>query len=338
MRILNIQYEMQLAFDGPVTDHYFRFRCLPAEDGAQTVEALERTVDPAGAVHERTDGFGNRMCYGEILTPHDSLCVQMNARVRVERNAVREERKSGAAACGRTDPGTSVYSAGKTETADRKMRKTGVRGAVFGTADDLSGLTAGQAPWIAYRYPSELTKPDKAMRDWFSVLRKKYVSGSGPAAEDIINGGASREICGRLGTRFPEYLMHEVYQRLCYAQGQTHVGTTAAEAFALGRGVCQDYAHIYVALCRMAGFPARYAAGMAVGEGATHAWAEVWQDEAWTAYDPTHDCIVDDRYVKLSHGRDFADCSVDRGCFRGASGQKQTVYVKVEDCTADRKS
>ncbi len=331
MRILKVQYEMRLAFDGPVTDHYFRFRCLPMEDDAQTVEALELHLEPACAVRERTDGFGSRMCCGEILTPHDALCVRMNARVRVERGASDHELRAQAA------------------------RGTGHTG--YEDANRPDGLAAGQAPWFLYRYPSGLTKPDAAMREWLDRVRERYAlfcramgypeadrgkppyCGSGPGI--TAEGNTGRQEIGlpspdHAGTRFPEFLMHEVYRRLAYAQGHTHVGTTAAEAFALGRGVCQDYAHIYVTLCRMAGFPARYAAGMVVGEGATHAWAEVWQDGAWTAYDPTHDCIVDDRYVKVSHGRDFADCSVDRGCFRGAAGQEQTVYVKVEDCAAGR--
>lgn len=125
--------------------------------------------------------------------------------------------------------------------------------------------------------------------------------------------------------------MHRLYREFSYVPGSTHVGTTAEEALAGGKGVCQDYAQILIALCRMAGYPARYVVGLLPGEGATHAWAEVWQDGRWLGLDPTHDCAADERYIKLSHGRDFTDCSVDRGCFKGGAGQRQKIYIKVEE-------
>ncbi len=287
MKILKVAYEMRLAFAAPVTDHYFQFRCLPMDGDGQTVEALEVTVEPAGTLYERVDGFGNRICYGEALTPHGNLRVRMRAKVRVAREA-----------------------GGEARTAWEADRCEGVQAALE---------PDGQVPCVVYRYPSALTMPDAAMRAFQESARMKHTRTQTQTHTQTQAPG------------FPEFLMHELYRRFSYEQGCTHVGTTAAEAFTLGKGVCQDYAHIYVALCRLAGFPARYVTGMAVGEGATHAWAEVWRNGKWTAYDPTHDCPVDDRYIKLSHGRDFADCSVDRGCFFGGAGQEQTVYVKVEE-------
>ena len=304
MKVLQVQYEMRLTFDAPVTDHYFQFRCLPMEDDAQTVETIQVAVEPACAVHERIDGFGNRMFYGEILEPHDSLCVRMDARVRVERKSNRcSLEKCRMRPVSIETPSTGI--AGNLEPESEPVCSDTAEIAQYPLADS----PAGEVPWIVYAYPSELTRPDKEMKEWLDDIRKDYDS-----------------TCG-----FLEYLMHRLYQKLSYVQGQTHVGTTAAEAFALSGGVCQDYAHVLAAMCRMAGFPARYVAGMAVGEGATHAWTEVWQDGAWAAYDPTHDCMADDRYIKLSHGRDFIDCSVDRGSFFGAGGQEQTVYVKVAE-------
>ncbi len=304
MKVLQVQYEMRLTFDAPVTDHYFQFRCLPMKDDAQTVETIKISVEPACAVHERIDGFGNRMCYGEVLEPHDSLSVRMDAMGRVARKSIRcsfGKRRMRPASI--ETPSTGI--AGNLEPESEPVFPDTAEIELLSIADS----PAGEVPGIVYAYPSELTRPDQAMREWLDAVRGDYDSE-----------------CG-----FLEYLMHRLYQRLSYVQGQTHVGTTAAEAFALSGGVCQDFAHIFTAMCRLAGFPARYVAGMVVGEGATHAWAEVWQDGAWTAYDPTHDCMADDRYIKLSHGRDFIDCSVDRGSFFGAGGQQQTVYVKVAE-------
>ena len=122
-----------------------------------------------------------------------------------------------------------------------------------------------------------------------------------------------------------------LFRDFSYVPGKTDIHTTAAQAWAGRQGVCQDYAHIFVTLCRLAGYPARYVAGMMVGEGATHAWAEVYIDGVWMGFDPTHNRLTDDTYIKLSHGRDFGDCTIDRGCFKGFASQRQNIYVKVED-------
>ena len=99
-------------------------------------------------------------------------------------------------------------------------------------------------------------------------------------------------------------LMNAINGAMVYMPGETTIHTTAAMALSGGKGVCQDYAHILIALCRMAGIPARYVAGAMVGEGATHAWAEVWLDGVWTGADPTHCRMTDETYIKFSHGRD----------------------------------
>ena len=63
----------------------------------------------------------------------------------------------------------------------------------------------------------------------------------------------------------------------------------------------------------------------------SHAWTEVWDGQFWHGLDPTHNCLVDERYIKLSHGRDFMDAAVDRGCFLGTASQQQTILIKVEE-------
>ncbi len=128
----------------------------------------------------------------------------------------------------------------------------------------------------------------------------------------------------------PERLMHLVYQSITYTAGATGVNTTAEEALVLGKGVCQDEAHILISLCRMAGIPARYVCGLFIGEGATHAWVEVFQDGCWRGLDPTRDCPVDEEYLVISYGRDYCDCPVERGVFRGNAGQSQTVFMQVK--------
>lgn len=126
-------------------------------------------------------------------------------------------------------------------------------------------------------------------------------------------------------------LSHALYERMEYVPGSTTVSTDATSAFAQGRGVCQDYAHILIALLRAEGIPARYVNGLIIGEGATHAWVEVHDGTSWHGIDPTNDHEVDDSYIVLSHGRDFADCPIESGVFRGGARQEQHVSIVVSD-------
>ena len=82
---------------------------------------------------------------------------------------------------------------------------------------------------------------------------------------------------------------------------------------------------------RAAHIPARYVNGFIEGEGATHAWVEVYDDGAWWGIDPTHNRPIEWGYIKLSHGRDAEDCPVNRGVFTGAASQTAEIRVIVEE-------
>ncbi|MGM9537859.1 MAG: transglutaminase domain-containing protein [Candidatus Onthomonas sp.] len=127
-------------------------------------------------------------------------------------------------------------------------------------------------------------------------------------------------------------LMEAVYSALSYQQWVTGVQTTAEEALTLGAGVCQDYAHILLALCRLEGIPARYVVGMLQGEGASHAWVEVLSQGRWYGLDPTNLLRVEDQHIKISCGRDYGDCIMNQGVFLGGGTQTQTVRVSVSPC------
>ena len=163
-------------------------------------------------------------------------------------------------------------------------------------------------PHPMYGFPSKYTMPEEAVRRLFSERNAEKAG-----MEQVLD------------------LMDLLSRRFSYAPGTTTVQTTAAAALQGGAGVCQDYAHILISLCRLAGIPARYVAGMLCGEGASHAWVEVWMEGGWIGVDPTHNCLVDDNYIQLTHGRDFADGTIDKGCFLGFTGQRQQIYVKVEE-------
>ncbi len=129
--------------------------------------------------------------------------------------------------------------------------------------------------------------------------------------------------------------MKAVHASMQYQKGSTAITTAAADAFGAGRGVCQDYAQIMISVLRSMHIPARYVAGFMAGEPLTHAWVDVFADGAWRGLDPTNDTVVDDRYIVLSWGRDYADCLVNRGIFYSPEPVRQTqdVSVRIEDIT-----
>ena len=117
--------------------------------------------------------------------------------------------------------------------------------------------------------------------------------------------------------------------------GSTTIRTTAEQALAQRKGVCQDYAHVMLSVCRHVGLTARYIAGLLGGEGATHAWVEVYQDGRWVGLDPTHNRLVDDSYITIAHGRDYRDCMLDIGIFSGYNVQQsQWVNASVHEQVA----
>ncbi|MCQ2144339.1 MAG: transglutaminase family protein [Bacteroidales bacterium] len=128
-----------------------------------------------------------------------------------------------------------------------------------------------------------------------------------------------------------------VKERISYVPGSTGNATTAMQAYSQSCGVCQDFSHILIALCRHIGIPARYVCGFYEGEGETHAWVEIWSDGEWVGIDPTAGRLCDDRYIALGRGRDAADCPVNRGLFTGIVTQSTQTVVKVKQINEDGK-
>ncbi len=122
-----------------------------------------------------------------------------------------------------------------------------------------------------------------------------------------------------------------VHERMAYEPRATHVHTHAREALAAGRGVCQDFSHVLIGLCRAAAIPARYVSGYLATQktSATHAWTEVFIPSiGWVGLDPTHNRQPDEAYVKIATGRDYNDVPPLRGTYRGT--QERTMEVLVE--------
>ncbi|WP_317855927.1 transglutaminase family protein [Chakrabartyella piscis] len=124
-------------------------------------------------------------------------------------------------------------------------------------------------------------------------------------------------------------LADAIYWYMKYKAGVTSTLTTAIEAFTQKAGVCQDFSHVFIAMARHAGIPARYANGLPLGKGPSHAWTEVYVDGTWIGVDPTRNRLVGDDYVRFCIGRDFLDCALERGVLFGSASQSQSTMTHV---------
>jgi transglutaminase-like putative cysteine protease len=163
-----------------------------------------------------------------------------------------------------------------------------------------------------------------------------YLHPTGHAALDAPVPGTPPRGSAAAAERATE-LMHTVADALVYEQGATSVQTSAPEVIALGRGVCQDFAHVLIAACRADGIPARYVSGylyddaLAGEHGASHAWVDAHDSErGWVSLDPTHRREQDGSYVRVAVGRDYADVPPTRGVFKGNAEETLSVKVHVD--------
>lgn len=132
-------------------------------------------------------------------------------------------------------------------------------------------------------------------------------------------------------------LLNRVHDDVAFDVDPTNAGTTAREAFALKRGVCQDLTHIFIAAARSLGIPARYVGGyLHRADGVTrqeagHAWAEAFvPDLGWVAFDPANDICATEAYVRVAAGLDYLGAAPVRGSRYGGDGESLTVAIQVD--------
>lgn len=182
---------------------------------------------------------------------------------------------------------------------------------------DLTGVLRGhreRVPPLAYLEPTRATRADTALTD----LARATVA-------DIGEGDALERA---------HALTDAVRAAIAYVPGQTGAATTAAEALALGHGVCQDHTHALIAMAHVVGLPARYVigylnAGSEIGE-ASHAWAEIHVEGlGWVGFDASNGACPDENYIRLGSGVDAADAAPIRGMARGQGVEALDVEVSV---------
>ncbi len=128
-----------------------------------------------------------------------------------------------------------------------------------------------------------------------------------------------------------------IYNNFTYSPGVTNVETNVDEIWELKAGVCQDFAHLLLELLRLQKIPARYVSGYICpaehvirGEGATHAWVEIFlPGYGWLGVDPTNNCLVNDGHIKIAVGRNFDDCTPVKGTYKGTANHTLSVSVVI---------
>ncbi len=139
-------------------------------------------------------------------------------------------------------------------------------------------------------------------------------------------------------------LMTQVYDAFEYAPKSTRVDSPIDDALAARRGVCQDFAHVTIALIRRLGIPCRYVSGYLFHnqqndersvDGASHAWVEAWLPSlGWVGIDPTNKTLAMDRHIRVAIGRDYHDVPPTRGAFKGNARSELGVAVRVQTTDA----
>lgn len=146
-----------------------------------------------------------------------------------------------------------------------------------------------------------------------------------------LSAGASVRGPGRTGVLEVARRIREAVE---YLPGATEVYHEAAEALRLGKGVCQDHTHLFIAACHASGIPARYVSGyFHTGDAnmASHAWADVWlgEEQGWFSLDITNAKPANNHYCRLAVGRDYLDACPVRGVRRGGGEEAMSVRVYV---------
>lgn len=182
----------------------------------------------------------------------------------------------------------------------------------------VQGLTGDLPPQIFLR-PTHLTSSGEALSWLASSLKEE--------------GGTTLEMLHRLNAM--------LHGRLGFDTCATRVETTAEQAFATGHGVCQDFAHIFIAVARLLGVPARYVSGHlfrrdgAHMQEAAHAWAEAWiEGLGWVGFDPTNGISADDAYVRVACGLDYREAAPFAGARQGGGREELSVDVQVREAIA----
>jgi transglutaminase-like putative cysteine protease len=184
---------------------------------------------------------------------------------------------------------------------------------------DTQGIVAGaveRLPPSLFLRATPLTQPDQSIAEFAGAARKA-------AGDDVL--------------KLLHTMIDRLHHEMIYDTSPTQSTTTAIESFALKRGVCQDFTHIFIAAARNLGIPARYIGGYfhrsdgVVDQEAGHAWAEAFVPElGWVAFDPANGISATEAHVRVAAGLDYLGAAPVRGARYGGGVETLSVAVHVE--------
>ena len=171
-----------------------------------------------------------------------------------------------------------------------------------------------------------------------------YLQFSGPVVDSPALAELAKELYARPGIRIGELgqrMIRLINTRFEYVKGVTTAASPVTEVLAHRQGVCQDFAHLMIALARSMKIPARYVSGMLHpddsdferfrGYTQTHAWCELhFPSTGWIGFDPTNSCIAGENFVKVAVGRDYRDVPPNKGMYRGQAKEAIKVEVRTD--------
>ena len=208
---------------------------------------------------------------------------------------------------------------------------------------------------VVETYAPESLPPALSMNEWAALSSESvrgecwdYLAMNGFIADTealhaFIDGRGLDALKRRDPLTAVKDLSSTIFQGFDYESGVTEPDSPIDHALVEGRGVCQDFAHIMITVCRLWGVPARYVSGYLYTDqethdrstsGATHAWVETYLPTlGWIGVDPTNDLMTGERHLAVAIGRDYADVPPSRGVFKGDAESRLSVGVSVRKTT-----
>ncbi len=207
-------------------------------------------------------------------------------------------------------------------------------------ADSLVNIDAQPSfpETMEYEKWTELEEIVEREDHWDMLMASRY-SRTSPELEELASEIGVDERKGRSPLAFLQDIMSGIYQSFSYVKKSTAVNSPIEVALRSRRGVCQDFAHIMIALVRNARIPCRYVSGYlyqsadsenTVAEGATHAWVEaLLPGIGWLGFDPTTNRLATEKHIRTAVGRDYADVPPTMGTMKGRAETQLKVRVRV---------
>ncbi|WP_322014606.1 transglutaminase family protein [Paraburkholderia sp. J12] len=308
-RVLRVTHETGYRYEGRVEYASHVAWLRPVEQLRQKLLNFAIEIDPRpDAMTSMLDAFGNHRIQFAIDRPHDHLSVRTVSTVGVHTSFATDD-----FACRTTSAPAST---------------------------SVCGLSSWEE--VRQRFAYSGTRPFDRASEF--IFPSPFV----PCHSDLARYAAASFTPGRPLLEAAWHLMGRIHTDFEYSPGATDVKTTALDALALRRGVCQDFAHVMIGALRSIGLAARYVSGYLmtypapgcprlIGADASHAWVAVydplWKDDGgWMELDPTNNRAPGSDYVTLGIGRDYSDVTPLRGIIHGGGVKHDlSVAVTVED-------